>query len=439
MATATILALQPVATDTERPRSVPLPVGLFVCWTSLFWLTVVWDAGVGVYVMNTARALTRACVSDPLAATFAVWESAPVSEHLFIGWRSAELFQKHWAYVNHVHPYLFTMYAWVAAVRGLTGLPLTAASNTTVFPYMLVLIGAVVTVLARLGLLRQVRDARGLLVLFVALGFLITTWRFWHDALRYTSDNVFPFVTAVLVFAYASWLPPVRAGLAIAAGTLYAAFVPLHTPMLLVPVVCLFGEWSTPVRELIARNRTILWLGVSATIAGFLAIALPRVLAAWKGYLPLGNPFMFRSGLDGDATYFTNMVQAVWSPDKTGCWPRTIGQLLFPACLPLVALAPFLARDADATRWRVQVGRLLLFLSTPYLMSVVLFPQSVSVHPYLYDHLLVIPLVISGVALMLTDPIRRRLAGAPLLLFLLFAAALIMSNVIAIAQSMKPA
>jgi hypothetical protein len=43
-------------------------------------------------------------------------------------------------------------------------------------------------------------------------------------------------------------------------------------------------------------------------------------------------------------------------------------------------------------------------LVSPYLYSVVLIPQSVSIHPYLYDPLLSTPVIMLGVCGMLPPP-----------------------------------
>jgi len=85
------------------------------------------------------------------------------------------------------------------------------------------------------------------------------------------------------------------------------------------------------------------------------------------------------------------------------------------------------------------VGRLFLFLITPYVMSVILFPQAVSIHPYIYDHWFIIPVVVSGLVAMLSRAVEDRLNGATLLVFLLFAVAILMSNLLGIAQGLARA
>jgi hypothetical protein len=72
----------------------------------------------------------------------------------------------------------------------------------------------------------------------------------------------------------------------------------------------------------------------------------------------------------------------------------------------------------------------------PYLISAVLFPQSVSIHPYLSDHLLLIPIVLTGVMSALTEPVQGRPQGVGFLAFLIVMAGLVMSNLISLAQGL---
>jgi hypothetical protein len=79
---------------------------------------------------------------------------------------------------------------------------------------------------------------------------------------------------------------------------------------------------------------------------------------------------------------------------------------------------------------------LLAFLWTPYLMSLVLFPQSLSIHPYMYDHMLLIPVIVTGVVMLLSPVFEERLSGPRLLAVLLLAGAVIMSNLLGIVQGL---
>ena len=175
-----------------------------------------------------------------------------------------------------------------------------------------------------------------------------------------------------------------------------------------------------------------------ALLVGVITYLEPRLLIAWKGYQSTGSSFLFRSGLDGDRTYFSGILQAAIAPCPVGCcYARPLSDLLVPAVLPLAIFGPLALRQAPSSVF--SIGRQLLFLATPYLVSLVFFPQSVSIHPYLYDHLIVIPVVVTGLVALLSAPVERRLTGAALLVFLLLTSGILMANLLKITHGLARA
>jgi hypothetical protein len=423
--------------DHDRPshRAVPLTVGLFAVWACVFWMLVIWDLGVGAQIL-TAERTTHPCQIDPLTQMFSVWRAEPASEHLFLAWRTAASFASRTPYANHVHPYLLTMYAWVSGVRAISGSPWFVAANTTAVLYMGMILASLFVLLARMRLLYRCRGLKGLLVIFTAAGFVVTTWRFWADLLQFNTDNPYPLLAAVFVLVYAFLQTPARPAPAVAAAVTFVALSPIHLPMLVLAVVCLFGTPAANVREIVQRNRLVLSIIVWSTIVGVAVMVAPRLLIAWKGYGSTSSDFLFRSGLDGDTTYFSSIFQAAWSACPLNCCgsPRPVSRLLLPASLPLAVFASAVMLG-DQSR-RLRPARMLMFLLTPYFLSVIFFPQAVSIHPYLYDHLLLVPVVVTGASMMLEQEVRDRLRGSVLLAFILFMAGVIMSNLIAIAQAL---
>lgn len=426
-----VAAIGALGTDERAPRA-RLWVGIFVFWTCAFWVTVVWDAGMRELILFVDRTIPFECRSDPLTTIFRTWEAHPASEHLFLGWRNPGAFENRQPYMNHVHPYLLAMYAWAGVVRAGAGVPMPIASNTTTLLYMLVVLAGTTALLARLGLLRRGHEPGGLIILFLGYGFLITTWRFWGDLFRFNSDNPFPLVAGLYVLVCASFVPPARPWMALASSLAFVAMSPIHAPFLVLAAACVFGEPAATLRELLSRNRLIVRLAISTMAVAFALTLMPRLLIAWKGYTGYGSSWLYRSGLDGSTENFANMFQAVWRTDRNPCYLRTPAELFLPMFLPLVALGPWGFRSDHGAP--VHPARLLLFLCTPYLCSWILFPQSLSVHAYLYDLLLLIPIAVVGFVLLLSEPIRRRLTGPWLLALGLSMTGLIMTNLIALRQ-----
>jgi hypothetical protein len=421
----------------RRPSAKFLLV-LFLIFSSGLWLAMVMDTGIPAVMIGIDRRGTRSCQMDLFTTIATVWQTNPPSEHLFLAWRSQDDFQHRLVYSNHVHPFLLSMYGWVRAAQKLGHLRLWQASNTTILLPIFVLIAGFITLLARNGALGGRARASRLLALFLAMGILLTTWRLWIDLIRFDSDNPYPLLAGVLVLLYALLLPPLQTRAAAIVAALFAALSPTITPLMILPVLCLFGARGQDAGDLLRRNRSVMVVCLAAIVAGAVSYLEPRVLIRWYGYQSQQSSLIFRSGLDGDTRYFSGLFQAAVAPCPVGCcYARSLSDLLLPSVVPLTVLGP-LVWSWSRSQGR-SVGRAFLFLVTPYLMSVIFFPQSVSIHPYLYDHWFIIPVVVSGLLAMLSPAVEERLNGAGLLTFLLFVAALLMSNFLGVVQGLARA
>lgn len=410
----------------------------FLLFSAGLWLAIITDSGVGKFMMEVDRRGVRPCQGDPFATMATVWQSHSPSQHLFLGWRSPGDFEQRNVYANHVHPFLLSMYGWMRAARTFGHLTLWQASNTTMLLPVFVLIAAFVALLARSGKLWHRSRVGNLAPVFLAIGILLTTWRLWSDLIRFNTDNPYPLEAGVLILLYAFLLPPVRTRSSAVAAAVFAALSPTNTPMVILPVLCLFGRPGHDARDLLRQNRSVLVICLAALVAGAVSYLEPRVLIRWNGFHAQQSTFLFRSGLDGDTRYFSGLFQAVVAPCPTGCcYTRTLSDLVVPAAIPLMIFAP-LVWWWSPSEGRA-IGHLFLFLITPYLTSVILFPQSVSIHPYMYDHWFVIPVVVAGLVAMLSRPVEDRLGGAALLIFLLFTGAVMMSNLLGIVQGLSRA
>jgi hypothetical protein len=424
----------PGVTAADGPFGATLLPAVFLGWSAAFWLTVVWDLGLGTAMLGFDRSLPGPCRGDPLTNIFRTWEAHPASQHLFLGWRAPGDFESRTVYVHHVHPYLLTMYAYVSLVQASTGVALHVATNLTPFLSLAAVGGAFGTLLVRSGALRRATDARGLLELFLGVGFVVTTWRFWFDLLRYNSDSAFPLLGSLFVLIWACLEPPPLHGAAMLASLALVALAPLYAPFLIVAVACLPGSsgWTPPTR---GESAWVLRLAAACSVLGLGVYLLPRALAGWKGYQPSASSWLFRSGLDGDTTYFTSILQAFVKPCSVNCCGgRAMLDVVFPAFVPLVFGLTLGLAGQPAVRRRLLQG--LIWLAAPYGFSLVLLPQAVSIHPYLYDHLLIVPFVILGAWSLLLPAVRERLRGVAFLAYLVVMIGLIMSNLVKLAQEL---
>jgi hypothetical protein len=328
------------------------------------------------------------------------------------------------------------MYGTAKLAQTVTGSALHVGVNFTPFLSALAMLLAFGVLLARSGPVETGPSLRGLLFLFLGLGFLLTGWRLWDDLYRYNTDSPFPLMGSLAIVVWACLRAPIRPRAALGAACAFAALAPAYVPILVLAMACLFAQRSTTLPDAIARNRVLVRISGAALLVGLVVYLVPRVLIAWKGYGASESTFLFRSGLDGDVRYFTGILQAFVRPCSVNCCGinRPFGDLVLPAFVPVVACWLWGLQGQGATRLRLLSQ--FVFLSAPYVFSLVLFPQSVSIHPYLYDHLLLVPAAVTGAWATLLAPVQRRLRGAAFLAYLLLMGGLVMANLIGIAQGM---
>ena len=172
-----------------------MPLGLFLLWTSIFWLTAVWDLGIRELHPELQRAARPGGVDAHLPGVrYASGIGTPLSRvEGRQGVREA--------------PCLCEPCSPVPSCRCTRGSASCARprvcrsrphASAVPFLYMFVLLGSTITLLARMDLLRRAYAVRTQVVLFLAFGFLITTWRFWRDQFWGAADDTFPLEAGTL-------------------------------------------------------------------------------------------------------------------------------------------------------------------------------------------------------------------------------------------------
>jgi hypothetical protein len=399
---------------------------LFITWSAVFWLMLVWDVGV-------SRAVFAKSAPDRLSLSFELWETYSPRDHLFMIWYSREDFARRAVYPNHLHPYVFLMYGSTKLVQMATGLPLYVGRNMT--PFVIAALGVVsaAVVMTRARIAWTMDGLKSYAMLFLLLGLIVSQSHYWTSLYVVNFDNIFPLIAYFTAIVWATATPKIgaeNAGIVVLSTVLFAAFGWAYTPFLILALWCYFGRLSDTVARTVARNQALVRASIAGTSMFILVYGLPRVLVAARGYATTDSPYLFRSGLDGDVRYFRHLAQAVFQPNWTEA--RTPWTLVFPAFVPLVA---GLAWSSRLARFRTlaQFG----FLAAPYFFSLALFPQAVSIHPYLYDQLLVIPAVLTGATSCLVPTFQRRIRGPYALAAIALTLMLLMSNFIAIAQGIR--
>lgn len=235
-------------------------------------------------------------------------------------------------------------------------------------------------------------------------------------------DTVFPFVAAastVLAFRIirADQTHPVTLWLALA--------ISASTGLLglTILVLCFYER-----EKLGVSSRW--WLALF--LICIIGVLYPMIIAKLVFKQSSASGILFRTGLDGSTQYFKTHLQAFFDPLFHY---RKVADLLG---MKLFTIACLLTFSYIAFR-RTYLCALyaLLLASMPYFSHLVAFPQSVSIHPYLYDLLIVIPtdILIALLFCATIGSLQTVRKGAPVLILLASSTLLIHSNLLRIAQA----
>ena len=316
--------------------------------------------------------------------TFPIWDQHSFFEHGYLVFYSLSDFEKGIAYPGHSSAYLFFMYVFYKLEMAIPRLPMKAIVAT--FEMIFCILAIVYVALPDLK--ERVKFHRGLLIL-LAVMFLLTMPIFWISAGKFNVDNPFHFLfPMLLVVAHRIsqdaegvklWLP---LGALCVAAPFAAALLGTYL------VVFSIGNNSL--------SKKTLKLGGAVTLIGVVVFLQPIFTAKVLGFATNNSGWGFRSGLDGDTSYFKNVLQSIFSPYN----PRPLQLLALPAGLLLAQLAYIAIRTRASGEDKVlPVGsnnpRLFYgLLFSQYLISCLLWPQAVSIHPYLYDYMLLAPICV---------------------------------------------
>lgn len=352
--------------------------------------------------------------------TFPVWHSHSISEHGFLVFLTSDSFANRSAYSNHS-----TVYLWIMDVlyHIQQRVPVLSMRKT----------GACLGMLATLLSIGFVACKRingtiatsKLLLLALGFAYVATAPTYWIATAKFNVDNGFIIVMPALVMLshYASqggwnwrifwcWAVIVTLIMPIA-GVLFAFGLIVQNIGYGIP----FGarRFSTP--ALLATMAVIVYLE-------------PVVAANWLGFSSSNSPWAFRSGLDGDITYFSNALNSVFFP----FYRRPAFLIIVPIMLVFVQwlsrqkYGRSMAGQPVVTDWAFIVN-----LFSFYALTLLFWPQAVSIHPYLYDAVLVGPLLTWA----MINFAGRDFSAHAFTLWSITLAALVMFNLTSIAQAAR--
>jgi hypothetical protein len=312
--------------------------------------------------------------------TFPVWQHESWLDHGFLSFLKAGDFRAGIAYTNHSTGYLFLMYLLYQLERVSASLDMR---TTAAYLEMAATVGVVAVVVWRRTRIRlQSIDA---ILALLGIVYLVTEPGYWISAGKFNVDNPIHFSFPLFVLAsYQLAYRRERDGWFWATLLLLSVLAP-QVAILLALFMCVKMLANPQSRRALARPSVVMF-GVGA-----LFYLQPPVVAKMLGFSTENSGWLFRSGLDGDRSYYSNPVTAVIHPFVD----RPFTLIVVPAALLVGQLVyawrsngrvPIPANADDST--------FLQFLFSQYIISLLFWPQAISVHPYLYDYLLVGPVLV---------------------------------------------
>ncbi|MNY26827.1 hypothetical protein D3C86_1606970 [compost metagenome] len=147
-------------------------------------------------------------------------------------------------------------------------------------------------------------------------------------------------------------------------------------------------------------DRQICRLALVALVAAVVFYLPSPLISKVLGFTSSNSGWLFRAGLDGDTAYFNNVLKSILDPQ----FPRPIPTIAVPILFLVAQLAYFrvIRRRESAgvtapasTSPLAGISMFYYLLFSQYVMTSLLWPQAVAIHPYLFDYLLMAPVFVA--------------------------------------------
>jgi hypothetical protein len=386
-----------------KPRSF-----VVLTLTLVVWLVVILG-GMWRYTMTPEE--------GHLSRSFAGWSQYPVASHLFLMEFEPGDFAQGRVYVSGTYLFIFSAYACMAPFHFLLGFPYNVAHNFLPYFYvscLILLLG--LTTRKQLREISEKRSSLLWLLVFISLGVTVTDPLPWVSSYNGNRDN--PFILAAGLFCYLStWVfyDEVPKTELLVVGIFLALWAPIFIPAW---ILCGLFFHSSLILE-----RKWIWQVTVVSALAALSVVVPVLIVRWAGLTPTGSGFLFRSGLDGSREYMTSIFQAIFRPSDPRPWPT--GSYFLLGALSAIFFHYFFK---GRSRYRALPQA--LFLLIPYASFAIFLPQLTSIHPFLTDVLLLVPVTFLLSFWFLQKPFWEVLTARKYVAWLLFADFILMTNLL---------
>ena len=366
-------------------------------------------------------ALVRAVPGDRLHdLVFPIWDSNPLTAHGFLSFNSVDDFNSRKAYWGHTQAYMLFMYI-LYKFNGVIGV-----ASLRVYSFLgMVFLSIPLLRVAKVQIGEVGIRLRELVLVVLSLVYLMTSPFYWVSLGKANVDNTM-FLTCGFLFL-ASYFASVKFNprLYISSSIPIVLFAPLISAIQAVFFV-LLEVFSEPKRGMLRSTGIVLFISMLSASVG-------PTISKIMGVGSSSSSWFFRSGLDGDISYFVNFFQSLVYP----YYARDIFYLALPfVFLGGQLLCAKLDRGVSKVKGSFEsIDYFVLYggIASAYVVCFALWPQAVSIHPYMYDFMLLIPVYLA----IFFNFLLYRFSVRFFVVMSIILWILIQSNLIVIAQSGK--
>jgi hypothetical protein len=333
---------------------------------------VVWYMGSHIWVVKSPAI-------DRFPYTFGIWEREPFWKHLFLTfdmrWFQYEKGLSYHGYTNVYtipHWLILKFIRWYAGIQYNVGIKLVPFVHGVFFALLL---PGCMAWRMRLDLERR---ARFLALLFIPTGLIISTPDIWTGPMFFDGDNCFPLFACLIILCVTTLakyeeLPSRRAtALVFSTHIFLAIFIPLLAVMYGAALVLFYCSGS--------RSRLFFYAGLSIVVCSVAAYGATGLTAKLGGFGYHGSSVLFRSGLDQGGAGSLGMAWRSLVSPQGQFQLREVSSMwlgLYSALAAIVLVLFGSKRDGSI--------QMIFPLFAPVIIDLAVFPQSHSIHPYLYD------------------------------------------------------
>ena len=399
----------------------------FIFASCALWLQLLWKIGAEdvVYKSVSANRFNRLA-----QAFYYIWENKPFSSHFLMSFQSVENYNQKIAYVGYSPPFLILIYLYSKVLAFILGVSLEITTRVTSIFYSLIFAVVYLFTIINSPDKSPLNKYLVQFSIFCVFGIMLSIPGFWIELTQDSgTDNVFPLIMylTLYLFIYVN-RKDFTSGWFKTGVIAICLFIPLQGILTIITLAFyVFREDNK------SKFFDLVFFLLFALIVALLSNFYPVIVAKLLHYSNNSSSFLFRSGLDGDISYYKNMLQALVNPICRSFpreWSSLIPEIIFVVIAYLIGGKKLL--KADPGLWGAY-----LFLFFPYLFALVLWPQSLSIHPYLYDYMLELPLFFVASSLVVSFSVQKNLRGPFALLFILGLISLLMYNFTMIAQASR--